>query len=168
MRRPFAALFTLIDPVVADHASSEEADATLRALGRAGYGRGMLAVVGQADASRASARLARELASAPTHWAASGLAWGVAWAALTAVATLAGPTGGTSLAVLALLGSAALLLHVAVAWRVVAPEPALALAAWPERVASGTASGQAGPRRFLVLVRGSRSDIALARTILAS
>jgi hypothetical protein len=163
MRRLFAALSTPIDPVVAIHASSDEADATLQALGRAGYGPGMLAVVGQAVADRDGERFLQELAIAPRNWAASGLVWGALWAACTSLATLTIPPSAWGFAILASIGVAALALHVLVAWRVVASEPTTRAATAPKRPVVGPACSC----RFQVLVRGSRSDIALARMVLS-
>jgi hypothetical protein len=167
MRRLLTALSTPIDPVVAVHASSEDADATVRRLGQAGYGRGMLAVVGQGHATRDGERFPKELASAPWNWATSGLAWGGLWAACTALATLAMPRSGMGFAILAVLGAVSLVLHVWFAWRVVALAPIPTGGIPAERQVSGGRRGCARACQFLVLVRGSRSEIALARTILA-
>ena len=168
MRFRFDALFTEIDPVVAAHSSRGDADASLAALRRAGYGRDMLAVVGQGPSTPDIEGMAKDLGSAAQHWAASGVFWGMLWTAFIVMAVFLLPAGGMAFAALLTMGALALVLQTAVVARVVRPErdsrgdvATLAL--------QRTASGQdVTPWSFLVVVRGSRSDIALARAILVA
>jgi hypothetical protein len=168
MRFRFDKLFPAVDPIVAVHASRTDADASLAALARAGYGRDMLAVIGESGGVGQAARLTRTLAAERPHWAASGILWGLAWAVFTTAATLAMPAGGTGFAALVTLGTLALVLQTAVVSRVIAPRSAVHLQAHGAPSRPTTLPGEAPAWRFLVVVRGSRSDIALAKAVLAA
>jgi hypothetical protein len=167
MRPNFEALFTEIDPIVAVHHSRAEADASLAALGRAGYGRGMLSVMGDTGATADAKGMARALGVERTHWAASGMFWGGLWALFAIAATRALPPTGTALVGLLIAGALALVLHVVVAARLLAPKFALVGESIDANPPSSVGTPDGHPWRFLVVVRGSRSDIALARDILA-
>ena len=122
MRFRLDALLTTVDPVVAIHQSRSDADESLAALRRAGYGRGMLTLVGQGGSSLDADGLKNGLEAAPRHWIESGTCWGLLWAAFTTAAVLLLPAGGTGFAALLAMGVLGLLLQTAVVARVVAPE----------------------------------------------
>lgn len=167
MRLCLDALFKAADPVVAVHHSRHDADASLEALRRCGYGRRMLTVVGQSGSTLDADRLPLRLGTGPLHWAASGLLWGMLWAAFTVAAVFLLPAGGSTFDGLMTIGALALVLQTAVVARIVAPErgdQAPLTDSTPTRVGDEL---RASPWRFLVVVRGTRSDIALARDILA-
>ena len=148
-------LFTPLDPVVATPRSHEDADATLATLARAGFGRGMLSLV-DADAESPATSLARRR---PSSWATSGALWGLLWIAGTALATWTVPVGTPAFGALVMLGAVALVVQATLAARHVATDSG-ALPVRPDAVGA--------PRAFKVLVHGSRSDVALARAILAA
>ena len=163
MRFRIDALFTATDPVVAVHPSRGDADAALAVLSRAGYGRDMLTVVGHGGPTPDIDGAMKGLEPRSSHWAASGTCWGMLWAAFTVAAVFLLPAGGTAFATLTMMGALALVLQTAVVARVVAPERDVITAAPPQPTASEAGTS---PWRFLVVVRGSRSEIALARAIL--
>jgi hypothetical protein len=168
MRFRLDALFTAIDPVVAVYPSRHDADASLAALRRAGYGRGMLTVVGQSGPTRDVDGATKSLGPCTRHWAASGTFWGMLWTAFIVASVFLLPAGTTAFATLMTMGVLALMVQTAIVARVVAPErdgPDGIAAAPPRQTASDRG---ATPWRFLIVVRGSRSDIALARAILAA
>ena len=168
MRFRLNTLLKTADPVVAVCQSRRDADTSLAALRRAGYGHGMLTLVGQSGSTLDADGLAAGPRTGPLRWVESGTCWGLLWTAFTAAAVLLLPAGGSGFAALLTMGVLGLLLQTAVVARAVAPE-------------RNSHAGQtlASPRhfvdnesradwRFLVVVRGSRSDIALARAILAA
>ncbi len=168
MRFRLDALLKTVDPVVAVHQSRRDADASLAALRRAGYGRGMLMLVGQSGSTVDAEGLKNGLEAGPQRWIESGTCWGLLWVAFTTAAVLLLPAGGTGFATLLMVGVVGLLLQMAVVARVVAPEGdshAARTLASPLRLAANDAPAD---WRFLVVVRGSRSDVALARDILAA
>ena len=168
MRFRLDALLKTVDPVVAVHQSRRDADASLAALRRAGYGRGMLTLVAQNGSTVDADGLKNGLGAGPRRWIESGTCWGLLWVAFTTAAVFLLPAGGTGFATLLMMGVLGLLLQTAVVARVVAPERdshAARTLASPRHVAANDAPAD---WRFLVVVRGSRSDVALARTILAA
>ena len=167
MRTLLDALSPATDPIVAVHRSRYDADTSLEALRRAGYDRSMLTVVGQSGTALDVAGVTQSLAPRRQHWAASGACLGMLWAVISVAAVFLAPAGGMAFATLVALGALALLLQSAVMARIVAPErdgPGSIAAATPRQVPSDRGTM---PWHFLVVVRGSRSDIALARDILA-
>lgn len=170
MRLRLDALLEPVDPVVAMHVSSRDADAAIAALRRAGYGSRMLSVVGQAHAGADPADRA-VLPSAPARgrapWAASGAGLGLLWALFTAGVVAWHPAGAAAFVGLITAAVLTLALQAAVMAHVVAPEPGL-----PRDREPGPSTAPAGDgdpaRRFLVVVHGSRSEVGLARDILAA
>ena len=168
MRFRLDALFKPVDPVVAVHQSSRDADAALAALRRAGYGRGMLTVVGQSDASPDLDGLKKCPGPGVLHWAASGTCLGLAWAVFTIAAVLLVPAGGAAIATLATIGALTLALQTAVVAPMVKPEGDILGARGTATSRQVGKDGDCPAWRFLVVVHGTRSDVALARDILAS
>ena len=146
-------LFTPLDPVVATPRSREDAHAALATLATAGFGGGMLSLV---DADAPTSGNERR---APSTWRTSGALWGLLWIAGTALATWTVPAGTPGFGALVMLGAVALVVQATLAARHVASESD----APPASLDAGRA-----PRSFKVLVHGSRSDVALARAILAA
>lgn len=147
-------LFTPLDPVVATPRTREDAHAAIATLATAGFGRGMLSLV-DADAPAAGTA-----SRAPSSWKTSGALWGLLWIGGTTLATWTVPMGTPAFGALVMLGAVALVMQATFAARLVTLDAAAQL---PARVA-----GQREPHAFKVLVHGSRSDVALARAILAA
>lgn len=168
MRFRLNALLKPIDPVVAVHPSSRAADDSLAILQLAGFHRSDLTVIGQGDSRTDLADLANGRWTGAPHWAASGTGLGLLWAAFAIATVMLLPLGGAAFAALVTLGTLTLLLQAAVMSQVVAPasEAAAALATGSPRSAVNGLGSQAW--RFLVVVRGSRSDVALARALLSA
>ena len=166
MRFRLDALIKPVDPVVAAHASSRDADAAVAALRRAGYGSRMLSVVGQTEASVDLDSLKASLSRDTPHWAASGTSLGLLWALFTATVAVLHPAGGVGFIGLVTMGVltlgllAAVMAHVAAAEQGSSHDQGL-------RVSPAPVSKDAPSWRFLVVVHGSRSEVALARDILA-
>lgn len=167
MRFALGTLIKPIDPVVSVHPCGRDADAAVAALRRAGYGDRMVSVVGQTDSSPDPGSLMRRVPGTAPHWAASGMGLGLLWALFTAAVAVLHPAGGTAFVALVTLAALALVLQAAVVAQIVAPGRCL-----PSDRSTGSAlpSAVAGQRpwRFLVVVHGSRSEVALARDIVAA
>ncbi|MEP6503159.1 MAG: hypothetical protein ABJD97_07515 [Betaproteobacteria bacterium] len=164
MNSILSTLFPPVDSVVAVHDSTAAAEAAIQYLGRAGYESRMLAVVSGPDAARPAASTPRR--GRVERWGTSGGLWGLLWIAfaLAGAALLAGgalPVGAIPLAAALLLAA-----QVAIASSSLVPEPATR-AAWQAPAARHAryASELAGDG-VLLMVNGSRSEIALARTLL--
>ncbi len=168
MRLRLDALFTTLDPVVAVHRSHHEADAALAALGRAGYGRDMLAVISESGAGGDVDRLMQSIGGASPHWAASGILWGVMWAVCAAGAAWALPASAAAVVALSTMCALVLVLQAAVVARVVAPQMGVRDEAAGMGSAHASVDIESRGWRFLVVVRGSRSEIALARVVLGT
>ncbi len=148
-------LFTSLDPVVATPSSREDARAAIAKLVRAGFGGGMLSLVDAASAMPANAAAQRVRSS----WATSGALGGLLWTTSIALATLAVPVGTPAFGALVMLGAVALVVQATLAARLVAPEC--------ESQAIGP-DADGAPCALKLLVRGSRSEVALARAVLAT
>lgn len=154
-------LFTPLDPVVASGISHAAANEAIATLGRAGYRRAMLDVVGCDGAD--TGQPMRKTVAAP--WATSGVLWGLLWIAFTALATWTVPLGGHACGALVLVAAMALAAQATIAARLVAPEPSPS----PEPTVAPPCEAATGKRAaFRVLVHGNRSEVALARTLLAA
>ena len=166
MRRLRSALFPAVDPVVAVRRSRAEADACLQALRSAGYGHCMLTVIAERRTDGVGRAIPDEFAARPWLRADSGLLWGLLWAAAAAATVRTVPIGGGASGMLLLAGALALVIQVAIVSRLVAPEHDRPVEApmTPRLLEDPAASSD---WRFVVIVRGARSEIALARTILA-
>ncbi len=165
MKSHLSAIFSPTETVVAVHDSADAADEAVKFLGRAGYPGRMLGIVARqcpprvviGDFERSTLR----------RWCTSGAFWGAVWVAIALLdawllAHNAVPSG-------TILMTAALLLAVQTA--VVSSSVA------PER--STEASWQSMPHpehpylrelaadKLLLVVKGSRSEVALARALLA-
>lgn len=154
------------DPVVAAHVSRRDADAAVAALRRAGFGERMLSVIGQTGAGVDLDSLHASLSQGARHWAASGPALGLLWALFTAVVVLH-PPGGAAFVGLVTAGMLTLALQAAVMAQVVGRDQGVQDDAQP-CVSPTIAANDSPSWRFLVVVHGSRSDVALARDILAT
>ena len=161
MKARLDALFPTADPVVAVRPSRGAAEATLTLLARAGYGRRMLGVID--DAGRTVVRPADAPVGAALRWGASGWFWGALWAILAVAAAFALPLGGATSGALLMAGALTLVLQTSIVARAVAPEREGHAPAAAPRIADLAAV----PARFLIVVRGSRSEISLARLLLA-
>ena len=167
MRFALDTLIKPIDPVVSVHRSGRDADAAVAALRRAGYGDRMVSVVGQTDSSPDPGSLMRRVPGTAPHWAASGLGLGLLWALFTATVAVLQPAGGTAFVALVTMAALALVVQAAVIAQVVAAGRCPPSDRSTGSVPASTVAGQR-PWRFLVVVHGSRSDVALARDIVAA
>ena len=169
MRLHLARLSKPLDPVAAVHRASGDADAALARLQSAGFRRENLTVVGQASATLDPATLAARPAGAASHWAASGLGLGLLWAVFVGVAVLLHSTGSAAILLLAAATVLTLSLQALVMGHVVAPGQAAQPPAPPARQAAASDAATASPAwRYMVVVHGSRADVALARDLLAN
>jgi hypothetical protein len=168
MRFHLPALLKPADPVVAVHHSSVGADHALAVLQRAGFPRGQLTVVGQGDSAIDPALLRACRSGKPSHWTTSGIGLGMLWAAFAAIAVVLHASGGAAFAMLVTAGALTLLLQAVVVGHVIAPAHAHRFAGAASSPAPIGRQHAAQAWRFLVLVHGTRSDIALARALLAT
>ena len=162
-----SALFAPRDQVMAVHRRSRDAHDAVALLTRAGFDGRSLAIVGSRCPFAADTASAGGWRNGLERWSRDGLAWGLLWIATGAVAARALPANAATLAVMLLAGAALALAHAAfVAWRVApAAEPS---AAWHRPGRSyGSHDADLAAGRLLVVVRGSRGELALARDVLA-
>jgi hypothetical protein len=164
MKSHLSALFSPPETVVAVHDSADAADAAVKFLGRAGYPGRMLGIVARQCPLRATTGDFDR--SAFRRWCTSGAFWGAVWAAIALLdawllARNAAPFG----AILA-MGALLLAIQTAVVWASVAPERSTE-ASWqatsqlehPYRL-------ELAANKLLLVVKGSRSEVALARALL--
>ncbi len=163
--RPFiATLFPPPDPVVAVHDSTEETDAAVDFLGRAGYPSRMLKVVASHACDRQAGQTSKHRPA--RDLTASGMFWGVLWAAIAmaGAALIAGnavPPGAILMA-----GALVLAIQTLVVRSSLAPER-VTRATWQQPGQSQVSyASELAANKILLLVSGSRSDIALARSLL--
>lgn len=163
--RPLARFCSPVDPVVAIHDRPQDAHATLAALAGAGFPGAMLEIVGRGCPLRGPA-IEAVGHEGGARWVGSSLAWAAIWLAFAGTAALALPAAPVALAVLLPAAAMLTLVHAAaVAWRV-APRRTAA-ASWQRPTRSYAAHDRdLDADRLLVVVRGSRSDVATARAIL--
>lgn len=165
MRFRLDALLKPVDPVVATFRSSCDAAHSLAVLRRAGFGQADLTVVGHAGADTDPAFVIGRRASG---WAASGAGLGLLWAAFAATMALLSPMGAVALPPLLAMAALTLGLQAAVMGRVL--DPARGHWQGPLDVAPRIPDGDSARTdwRFNIVVHGSRSDIALARSLVTS
>jgi len=164
MRSFAATLFPPCDPVVAIHDTSEESDAAVRLLGRAGYPSRMLKVVAGEGVDR---RAAHPPTTRPTRdLPSSGAFWGVLWVALAMAGAASVARGLVAPGAMLVIGALVLAVQTAMLQSSVAPE-AVTRATWHGPAPSELPyAGKLAENKILLLVSGSRSDIALARSLL--
>ena len=167
MRARIAHPSTPSDPVVAVHRSRSGADAAMHALAQAGFGNDMLELVGQRGDVPALARDIGKRTAPPWRGATPGLLLGALWTTFFAAATLAFPASEARLPLLLALGVLVISLQAVLVRRVTRPlagrpHPAAPAGSHPPADASDGSAWS-----FLVVVHGSRSEVALARDVLA-
>ena len=167
MRLRLDTLLAPIDPVVAMHPSSRDADAAVAALRKAGYDDGMLSVVGQSGPGASPHGIATAAPQGRHHWAASGTGLGLLWSLFTTAVVWLHPAGMAGVAELVTMSVLTLGLQAAVMAHVVTPRRRAARERAPGASPGAAAIGNAS-WRFLVVVHGNRSEVALARDILAA
>jgi hypothetical protein len=157
-------LFSPVDPVVAVHDSAEQAREAIDRLGRAGFPARMLKVVSghPGDPCHEAARATRPAWQWHTSGAFLGLLWAMlALAGAAVVARHALPPG-----MVLLLGALVLAIQTAIVVSCLAPERTTH-ASWSASATSGNpGTSEPAANRTLLLVSGSRSEIALARCLL--
>jgi len=159
-------LRSLIAPaagVVAVHDTPTAARTAVAALGAAGFDATMLAVVGRHCAPAQPVANRRRGIGA---WPASGAFWGLASTTLIAGAVLCAPSAAVSPMTLLLVVALVIAVQACVVAAWVAPRRTTD-AAWHAPSAAHQAYGQQlAADKLLLVVEGSRSEIALARLIL--
>ena len=164
MSRLVSSLFSPVDPVVAVHDSAEQARAAIDCLGRAGFPSRMLAVVASRapDAGEDIAPAARSA----WQWPTSGTFWGLLWAALALVGAAVVARHALPPGMVLMIGALVLAIQTAVVSSCLAPERATQVA-WRGSAPSDLPyASDLAANRMLLLVSGSRSEIALARYLL--
>lgn len=155
------------DPVVAVHRSRSDADAAMRTLTRVGFGDDMLELIGQrGDGPTFPRELVKPLAR-PWRGAAPGLLLGALWASFIVATTLALPANEARLPLLLALGILVLSLQAMLVRRVTRPRTSRMHPAAPVRPQPPRDTIKGPAWRFLVVVHGTRSEVALARDMLA-
>jgi hypothetical protein len=127
----------------------------------------MLSVVGQTGTNVDLDGLKASVSPGAPHWAASGTGLGLLWALFTAAVVVLHPSGGAAFIGMITMGVLTLALQAAVVAHVVAPGQGLLRDRDPG-TSPASAAGDTRSWRFLVVVHGSRSEVALARDILAA
>lgn len=165
MTRLVSRFFTPVDPVVAVHDSAEQAKAAIARLGRAGFSSRMLKVVAGhlPDPDHEAASPARPV----REWQTSGLFLGLLWAALALAGAAVVAQHALPPAMVLLLGALVLAIQTAIVHSCIVPERG-PHASWSAFAPAGHPYAvELAANRTLLLVSGSRSDIALARSVLS-
>jgi hypothetical protein len=165
MKPLLSALFLPPETVVAVHDSADAADVAVKLLGRAGYPGRMIGVVARQCPLRAAVEHGAR--AALPRWIASGAFWGAVWVAISVASALLLAHNVLPFGTLLMTGGLLMAIQITLVWSSVAPERSTE-ASWR------SASHPDHPYRrelaadkLLLVVKGSRSDIALARTLLA-
>jgi len=158
-------LFTPVDPVVAVHDSAEQARAAIDRLGRAGFSSRMLKVVtghlpDPGHEVAPTARPARE-------WHSSGAFLGLLWAALALAGAAVVAQHALPPAMVLLFGALVLAIQTAIMRSCLAQERGAHASFSASAPAWNPYANELAANRTLLLVSGSRSDIALARCVLS-
>ena len=166
MRKTLSSQPSAGNPVVATYRSHAEADDSLAALMRAGFGPEMLELVGhrtgEGEAYAPASLPARRAGSA-----ASGWLLGAGWSAFVCAATLGPATMDLRLVAMAATGTLALILQARAVARTLRPNVVRRRHAASGALRQAPLAEPASPWRFLLVVHGPRSEVALARDILA-
>lgn len=165
MRKTISSPSPARNAVVATYRSRAEADDSVAALMHAGFGPEMLELVGrrtgEGEACVPAAVPARRAGSA-----ASGWLLGAGWSAFVCAATLVPATMDLRLAAMAATGTLALILQAKAVARTLRPQVGRRHDA-PGALRPAPLAEPASPWRFQLIVHGPRSEVALARDVLA-
>ncbi|MFL6700546.1 MAG: hypothetical protein ACJ8GJ_25535 [Vitreoscilla sp.] len=154
--------------VVANLRSRDEADRSLEALRRAGYAREMLQVIGaHGDVQDVAPLIAANRAAARPR-PAPGLSLGVLWAGFVVAITVTPSAGDGRFVVLVVAGVLTLALQAMILARTLRASASGASGAATMGPCRAEGRGDTSAWHYLLLVHGSRSDVALARDILAA
>jgi hypothetical protein len=165
MKSCFSALFAPADTVVAIHESVDEVETAVKFLGQAGYPGRMLGVVARECPLRSA--IDETDRGWLRRWSASGAFWGAAWIVIALADSMLLARSVLPFGMILVSGALMLAIQIALVCWSVAPERSTK-AAWqassppahPYRLALAE-------NRLLLVVKGSRSEIALARSLLA-
>jgi hypothetical protein len=165
MRSYLSTLFAPADDVVAIHESADAVDAAVYFLGCAGYPGRMLEVIGRLGPTRPAASAANRRWHA--RWATSGVFWGTVWAMIALVDAMLLARNPLPFGMILMGGALILAIQTAFVQSSVAPERSTQ-ASWHGASQSNHAYGrELAADKLLLVVRGTRSEIALARSLLA-
>ena len=153
-----------IDPVVAVHDSAEQAKAAVELLGRAGYPSRMLGVV---DGRSPPACTTGPDSLRPARWRTSGTLWGLAWAACAVVGAAIIARQALPAGLILMVGALLLVIQTAIVRASLAPESSTQAAWRGARPSERGYASELAANKTLLVVSGSRSDIALARSLLS-
>jgi hypothetical protein len=162
--RPVSRLFVPADPVVAIHDSDAQAKAAIDFLGRAGYTSRMLNVVDRR--SPQSIRAAEPAGRPARQWHTSGTVWGLIWSACALVGAAVVARQALPLGMILMVGALLLAIQTAIVRSCLAPEPATQAFRRGPQPSELPYAKELAENRTLLLVSGSRSEIALARSLL--
>jgi hypothetical protein len=166
MRRLLLALQTPADTVVAVHDTESAVESAVRILGNAGYHSRMLTIVGRQCPLRHA--IVAGSTGQGSAWRQSGMFWGLSLAALMSAAALVLPAAALAPTSLLLVAGLVLAVRTGVVGAAVAPEQTGG-ASW--RSSSTGCRGyedELAADKLLLIVDGTRSEVALARALLQS
>jgi hypothetical protein len=164
MKSHLSALFSPPETVVAVHDCAEAADDAVKFLGRAGYPGRMLGVVARQCPLRAT--ISDIDRSAFRQWCTSGAFWGAAWVAIALLDAWLLARNAVPFGAILVMSALLLAVQTAVVWSSVAPERSTE-ASW--RATSHLEHPyrrELAADKLLLVVKGSRSEVALARALL--
>jgi hypothetical protein len=164
MKSLLSALFSPPETVVAVHDSATAAQEAVKFLGHAGYPGRMLGVVARQCPLRAAIDDIDR--SSFRRWSTSGACWGAVWAAIALLDAWLLSRNAVPFGAILMAGVLLLAVQTAVVWSSVAPERSTE-ASWratshlehPYRL-------ELAADKLLLVVKGSRSEAALARDLL--
>lgn len=165
MKSFLSALFSPAETVVAVRDSVDAADDAVKFLGRAGYPGRMIGVVARQCPLRTP--IQDDERTALPCWISSGSFWGAVWVVVALASALLLARNVLPFAAILMTGALLLAIQTAAAWSSVAPERATEASWRSETHPDDPYRRELAADKLLLVVRGSRSEIALARTLLA-
>jgi hypothetical protein len=165
MKSFLSTLFSPTETVVAVHDSVDAADDAVKLLGRAGYPGRMIGVVARQCPLRTPIQ-DDERAGLP-RCISSGSFWGAVWVVIALASALLIARNALPFVAILMTGALLLAIQTAMVWSSVAPERSTAVSWRLETHLDDPYRHELAADKLLLVVRGSRSEIALARTLLA-
>ncbi len=165
MKSPLAALFSPTGTVVAVHDCADAADEAVQYLGRAGYPGRMLGVVARQCPLRTA--IDDVDGSALRRWGGSSAFWGTVWVAVALLDAWLLARNALPFGAILMTGAFLLALQTAMVWSSVAPERHTRASWHATSPAQHPYRHELAADKLLLVVKGSRSEVALARSLLA-
>jgi hypothetical protein len=165
MKSCFATLFAPADTVVAVHESVADVETAVKLLGQAGYPGRMLGVVARQCPLRAVINETDR--GWLRRWSATGAFWGAAWIVIAVADSMLLARNVLPFGMILMSGALMLAMQTALVCWSVAPERSTKASWHASSQPAHPYRQELAANRLLLVVKGSRSEVALARSLLA-